>query len=294
MSASGCIRWTLVGLVVSLSVAHANDSGPGPGSGQTGREYNVLVLRMGRFDQGTMSFSGSTSGSPDGGSIMTTGNTTTGTTGAGNDQTGVTANPAATGDASPILPGSFGSGNIAGNTSGSTTVNTPGTTTNGVNTGATTGSTEPASYWTTARANGQVSGNTSDPNSSDYWTHARVNGRDQTSASGGFGNGGGGGGIASSVATGDFTASFSNSQTSGNWYSIDLGSFALWFATGDSAQGTVTFAGYATPETIAGRTSVGTGGFFEALFTGAFFVGQATDNPSGDDAGDSTMTEATP
>ena len=69
------------------------------------------------------------------------------------------------------------------------------------------------------------------------------------------------------------TAALTSEQTTGTWYALDFGNFALWFASGDSIAGTVTFAGYATPEMIAGRTSVGTGGFFEALLSGSFFVG---------------------
>ncbi len=131
----------------------------------------------------------------------------------------------------------------------------------------------PASYWTTAAANGRATTNTNDSSSPAYWTRARANGRGQGGVSGGFGLGSGAGG---GIGSGEFTASFTSEQTTGTWYAIDLGNFALWFATGDSTQGTVTFAGYATPEMIAGRTSVGTGGFFQALLTGSFFVGQAT------------------
>jgi hypothetical protein len=265
MSARLSPRGLLVGLAVSLgfawaNIAFANDSGPGPAPGQSSREYNVLLLRMGTVDQGSMTFSAPASEPPN---DESTGDTT--------------ADPPATGNTPPLPPGSD---NTTGNTPPSMNgLNNSGTTNTPIQS-PNSGSTEPASHWTTARANGLVSGNSTDPSSSDYWTRARANGQVQPGDS--TSPGGGGGGLGDGVATGTFTATFTTEQTTGTWYAVDLGNFSLWFASGDSAEGTITFAGYATPEVIVGRTAVGTGGILEALFNGSFFVGQAVSSTGGD------------
>ncbi|QDU28557.1 hypothetical protein ETAA8_36600 [Anatilimnocola aggregata] len=74
----------------------------------------------------------------------------------------------------------------------------------------------------------------------------------------------------------------------GTWYAVDLGSFSLWYGTADTADGSIAFAGYATENTIAGRSSSGMGGFLEAVFSGSFFLGQAADSVPSADPADST------
>lgn len=294
-------RWIAASLVVVAGVTFANDSGPGPAPGATSKEYNVLVLRAGTVDHGLMTFSASANpgaGTGAGTNTGTTGGTTTtGSTTGGTTTTdpNTAANPAASGNGSPLLPPTTTVNSSTGQTT--TTTTTPnGTTTSGTtNSGATTTGTTtppavPDSYWTTARANGRDMPASTDPNSPGYWTRARVNGQaapGDTSAGAGSG---GSGGIAGGVGSGTFTATFTNSATSGSWYAIDLGSFSLWFAMGNSTEGMVTFAGYATPQTIMGRTSVGTGGIIESLFTGSFFIGQAADDGSDQDTTGTTTT----
>jgi hypothetical protein len=83
-----------------------------------------------------------------------------------------------------------------------------------------------------------------------------------------------------------FTADIAEESSAGTWYAIDLGSFSLWYASAGSAADSETFAGYATPTTIVGRTSPGNGGILEAIFRGSFFVGTATGGDTDDEMSD--------
>jgi hypothetical protein len=274
MRRSWCCLFAACSLFLLTGIVAANDSGPGPTNGAASKQYNVIILRASGFEQGTFSFQGSTdtsTGTNTDGNEIDEGTPTNPDTGAGNDPDANTTNPTATGDFGPIS--STGGMN---NTTGTTTT---GTTTTGTTTGTPTATTTspPASYWTRARVNGQVDSQTSDSSSPNYWTRARANG--EVVAGDTSGNGGGGG-EESAVASGTMTSDFGEQSSTGNWYSLDLGGFSLWYASTSSAgssTGSVNIVGYATPEIIVGRTSSGTGGFIETMFNGSFFVGQATD-----------------
>ncbi|WP_425618148.1 hypothetical protein NA78x_001847 [Anatilimnocola sp. NA78] len=226
------------------------------------------MYRDGESDQGTMTFTRSSNTppatTPDGEVIAPE------ETGAGNDTTGVTANPTATGDNGTVGNPNGQPGNVTGNTSGSIAPNTSGTTT--IGTATTGGTTEPASYWTTARANGKVTAQTNDPASANYWTRERANGKGGGSGSNGIG--GGGTDEDQSVTSGTLITNFRDATGEGTWYAVDLGSLSLWYATTDSAEGSVMYVGYATGDTIGGVASVGASGIMEAAFSGSVFVGE--------------------
>jgi hypothetical protein len=253
-----------VGLVSAQEASLQSNTAP------AGIQYDVIVIRVGSLVQGTLAFSASTPDSgtanpiPSGSTTSTTSTTTPSSTG---------TNPVAAGDFGPVGDPNGTTGNTTGNTSGSITANTSGTTTTGTTT--TTSTADPPSYWTRARANGEVATQTNDASSSDYWTRARVNGQGAASAtSGSFG-------VGNLISSGGFIAAFGEETNAGTWYAVDLGSFSLWYATGNSVDGDVTYAGYATADTIVGRTSIGSSGLLEAFFTGSFFIGQvATTDPS--------------
>jgi hypothetical protein len=267
---AACSLFSLTGMVA------ANDSGPGPINGATSQQYNVIVIRASGFEQGTFTFTGSGETSPDtetDGNEIDDGTPVNPDTGAGNDPAADTTNPTATGD--------FGNVGTGGTTNGGTT--TGGTTTGGTTTGGTTGATsDPPSYWTRARVNGQVASQTNDTSSSNYWTRARANGQGVSADAGGNVDDG----ETSAIARGTITVSLEDQSTTGNWYSVDLGGFSLWYATANSAgsaSGNMTFAGYATPEIIVGRMANSSGGMLEAMFNGSFFVGQAAGGMEAED-----------
>jgi hypothetical protein len=94
------------------------------------------------------------------------------------------------------------------------------------------------------------------------------------------GIGGGTNGSGQFATSGEFNADIGDQLTTGTWYALNFGNFSLWFASGQSTAGDTTYAGYATADMIAGRTSVGASGLLEAFFTGSFFVGQASGDAS--------------
>jgi len=277
-------------------------------TGLAGKQYEVLVIRAGAAEQGTLSFSSSTGNQSGTGGTTTGGTNSNGTnsTGTNSSGTGTTTGSGTTSGsgANPVANGDFGTvgnpngapGNVTGNTSGSiNTTNTTGTTTTGTNTTGTgttttgtttTGTTsDPPSYWTRDRVNGRVATRTSNASSSDYWTTARTHGRaapcdTSGNLSGGFGSGTGGSASAQFASSGEFNADLGDQLTTGTWYAINFGNFSLWFAAGQSTAGETTFAGYASGDMIAGRTSVGASGLLESFFTGSFFIGQATGDAS--------------
>lgn len=277
MRRSCCCIAIACSLFLFTGIGSANDSGPGPTDGAASKQYNVIVLRATGYEQGMFTFLDSAESSS--GSVPDDDGVNEGTpidmdTGAGNDLDADTTNPTATGDFGPV-----GSENVSETSTNNTNTNTTGTTTG---TGTTTTTSPPASYWTRARVNGQVATQTNDSSSPDYWTRARANGQ----VVAGDTSGNVGTGEESAFATGTFTANLSEQSSTGTWYAVDLGGFSLWYAnvgSAGSSTGSVYFAGYATPETIVGRTSSGTGGFLETLFNGSFFVGQATDAGSADE-----------
>ena len=243
-------------------------------------EYNVIVLRMGTVGSGTLSFArtsnspGPTTGSPlDNENGANPGD---GTTGAGND-TDVGTNPVASGDFGPVGNSTGMPGNTAGNTSGSVNDqnSTAGSTTGtGTTTGPAAASPQPASYWTRARANGEVAATSNDPSSADYWTTARARGEGNTGGSGGnFGNGS----SDSIFSSGQFAADLDEENFAGTYHAAALGNFSLWYATTDSTGGTTTFAGWGNADTIMGGISSADGGIWDALWSGNYFFGTASD-----------------
>jgi hypothetical protein len=78
--------------------------------------------------------------------------------------------------------------------------------------------------------------------------------------------------------TGTFTAVINDQTSTGTWYALDLGDFAVWYATA-SGTSTRTYAiGYSTPDLIAGRlTTLSTTATarqrLRALFQTSFFYG---------------------
>lgn len=271
------------GVVLLSSIALAQDSGPGPAPGATSKEYYVVVVRASGFDQGTLAFQRSEE-SPPASDPNADDDATTGTSTPGTTTTGGTANTptTTTNPTTPITTPTPGS-TPTPTTNPAMTDNTTGTTSTTSGDAAPT-KTEAPSYWTRARANGRVATQSNDPSSSDYWTTARANG--QVVAGDTSGNGGGGSGEEGSVTSGVFTADIAEQSATGTWHAVDLGDFSLWYATADSSAGSVIYIGYATADTIVGRTSVGTGGFIETLFQGSFFVGQATDSAPTEDPTD--------
>lgn len=289
MRLSWCCGIVASSLILFTGLVQGNDSGPGPTTGAASKQYNVIVIRASGYEQGTFTFSGSNAAPSNidtDGSQIDDQTPLNPVTGAANDPAFDTTGPGTTvnyGDVAPI------NGNTGTATTGTTTGGTTGTTTGGTTTmgGTTTGTTattsDPPSYWTRARVNGQVSAQTSDASSSNYWTRARANGQVVAGDTGG--DVGGGDNSESAVASGSFSINLGEQSTSGNWYSVDLGGFSLWYGSASSAGSsteTTTFAGYATSEIIVGRTSTGTGGMMEALFNGSFFVGKATDDDTAD------------
>ncbi|WP_254506532.1 hypothetical protein [Anatilimnocola floriformis] len=264
------------------AAAAAQDAGPGPSGDATSKQYDVVVVRAGSLSQGVLVFTraGDNSGVPTDGNDIDESLPTT------NDASADGTNPVASGDFGNVGNPNGATGNTAGNTSGSVNQNmttTPATgTTNTTGTATATGeaaAAQPASYWTTARANGQVASQTNDANSADYWTTARARGEGNADVSVGAANGNGSGQAPSSVlTTGGFMADFADETSMGTWYSINLGGFALWYATSESTESPVSYVGYSTAETIFGYTAAGTGGMMETMFAGSFFMGTATDD----------------
>ncbi|QDU28558.1 hypothetical protein ETAA8_36610 [Anatilimnocola aggregata] len=156
------------GLFLLSSIAAAQDSGPGPTNGLGSKRYDVVMFQAGAIEQGTLTFERSSAAPPP--TVPTSENTQSDETGAGNDTTGVTANPTATGDNGTVGNPNGAPGNVTGNTSGSTGTSNTSTT------GTTAATSDPPSYWTRDRANGQIAAQTNDSTSSNYWTRARVNG----------------------------------------------------------------------------------------------------------------------
>ena len=287
-----CYAWSVsIGCLLSFAaLATAQDSGPGPSGSATSKQYSLTLVDGNGMQEGTMIFARSTNANGGSGTGIDQGTgALPGTTeGAGNDPTNTT-NPTASGDFGNVgNPSGTMTGTVAGNSSGSTTnpsangttttpTNTSGTTTNPGTTTATGTTSDPPSYWTSARANGKVASRTSDPNSSDYWTSARARG--EVAPGDSTGSVSSGGNSSTSIfSSGTFLAELGADGTAGSWYAVDLGGFSLWYAASDSGDSSTTFVGYATPEVIVGRASQSNGGVMEAMFSGSFFYGTATDN----------------
>jgi|GEM_PF-6554772 len=85
------------------------------------------------------------------------------------------------------------------------------------------------------------------------------------------------------VTTGTFTSTLGTTTGTGTWFAIDVGNYALWYATAEGTAGTQTITGLATPEFIVGRivttssASNGSGRFVRALFNTSIFFGTAVD-----------------
>ena len=90
--------------------------------------------------------------------------------------------------------------------------------------------------------------------------------------------------------TGTFTGTVNDVASTGTWYAVDVGNYALWVATATSASGNQTITGIATPEFIAGRivtqstASTGRFRFLRALLNTSIFYGTAvtTEEPPTD------------
>jgi hypothetical protein len=271
------------------TVTWAQDSGPGPESGTASRSYQVTILKVGTMDQGTFSFTAS--------DPPATENPTD-----SDEQDGLTddqATPPTDPGTNPVASGDFGTvgnpngvpGNVTGNTSGAVAGNMSGAmngtgTTSTNTTTATTGSGQPASYWTRARANGQVARESNDPNSADYWTTARANGEGGASPT--TPGGGGSDEPTSALTSGELLVETGETSGSGTWYAYDAGDYSWWVASVETTDGNVLLAGYATQESVAGRIFQSEGGsFFDSLLTGGFFYGEA----SADEAPDEDLAE---
>jgi hypothetical protein len=195
-------------------------------------------------------------------------------------------NPVASGDFGTVGNPNGAPGNVTGNTSGS--MNGADNTTN--TTTATAGSGQPATYWTRARANGQVARESNDPNSADYWTTARANGEGGASPT--TPGGGGSDEPTSALTSGELAVETGETSGSGVWYAYDMGDYSWWVASVETTDCNVLLAGYATQESVAGRIFRSEGGsFFDSLLTGGFFYGEATaDEPSDEDSAEVTRT----
>jgi len=267
-----------------------------------GKQYDVLVIRAGMVDQGLITFESSVANQVAADSNSNSGSNPNSTS-AGNDPNFSGANPVATGNFGTVGNPNGATGNTTGNTSGSissnqsgtTTSNTSGTsttnTTGTANTGTSTTATtsDPPNYWTRDRVNGRVATQTNNSSSSDYWTTARTHGKGGAGGTGGVLGSIIGGNGTQVLTSGGFTATFADQMNTGTWYAIELGNFSLWFATTTSVDGDVGYAGYATSDTIVGRTSVGSSGLMESLLTGSFFIGHAAGTASADASGSSTL-----
>jgi hypothetical protein len=86
------------------------------------------------------------------------------------------------------------------------------------------------------------------------------------------------------ITTGTFSATVGEQVSTGTWFAIDLGDFALWTATAEGTTSRISAFGYATPELIAGRlittsttATTGRGRLLRALFNSSFFFGTAAE-----------------
>ena len=62
--------------------------------------------------------------------------------------------------------------------------------------------------------------------------------------------------------TGDFESNVNGEQFSGTWYAYDVGSYAIWLADASSDTNRFTAFGWATPDFVVGRATIGSGGQF--------------------------------
>ena len=62
--------------------------------------------------------------------------------------------------------------------------------------------------------------------------------------------------------TGDFETNVNGEQFSGTWYAYDVGSYAFWLGDASGDTNRFTAFGWATPDFIVGRATIGSGGRF--------------------------------